>query len=128
VIFLDTKWYFLKTKQDNARVFRLGQHKMVYVYQLLTTGSMDEDKYRRTTWKEWIFCMILSEEFVEDPSKWQAEKIEDYILREMVEDDKSKGFCKDYATSNRNTRISRGIWTSRNSRRIRTANAEATIC
>jgi len=30
---------------------------------------------------------------IEDPSKWQAEKIEDYILREMVEEDKSKGFC-----------------------------------
>lgn len=34
--------------------------------------------------------MIFSEELVEDPSKWQAEKIEDDILREMVEDDKSK--------------------------------------
>lgn len=34
--------------------------------------------------------MIFSEELVEDPSKWQAEKIEDDILREMVEHDKSK--------------------------------------
>jgi len=50
---------------------------------------MDEDKYRRTTWKEWISCMIFSEEFVEDPSKWQTENIEGYILREMVEEDKS---------------------------------------
>ena len=90
VIFLDSEWNPSKTKQAIARAFRPGQQKMVYVYQLLTTGSMEEDKYRRTTWKEWVSCMIFSEEFVEDPSKWQAEKIEDDILREMVEEDKSK--------------------------------------
>jgi 20S proteasome alpha/beta subunit len=64
--------------------------KASYVYQLLTTGSMEEDKYRRTTRKELVSCMMFSEEFVEDSSKWQAEKIEDEILREMVEEDKSK--------------------------------------
>ncbi|CAI8597382.1 unnamed protein product [Vicia faba] len=90
VIFLDSEWNPSKTKQAIARAFRPGQQKMVYVYQLLTTGSMEEDKFRRTTWKEWISCMIFSQEFVEDPSKWQAEKIEDNILREMVEEDKSK--------------------------------------
>ncbi|WJX38509.1 DNA repair and recombination protein RAD54-like protein [Trifolium repens] len=90
VIFLDSEWNPSKTKQAIARAFRPGQQKMVYVYQLLTTGSMEEDKHRRTSWKEWISCMIFSEEFVEDPSKWQAEKIEDNILREMVEEDKSK--------------------------------------
>ncbi|WJX38511.1 DNA repair and recombination protein RAD54-like protein [Trifolium repens] len=90
VIFLDSEWNPSKTKQAIARAFRPGQQKMVYVYQLLTTGSMEEDKHRRTSWKEWISCMIFSEEFVEDPSKWKAEKIEDNILREMVEEDKSK--------------------------------------
>ncbi|CAK8566439.1 unnamed protein product [Lathyrus sativus] len=90
VIFLDSEWNPSKTKQAIARAFRPGQQKMVYVYQLLTTGSMEEDKHRKTVWKEWISCMIFSQEFVEDPSKWQAEKIEDDILREMVEEDKSK--------------------------------------
>ena len=90
VIFLDSEWNPSKTKQAIARAFRPGQQKMVYVYQLLTIGSMEEDKYRRTTWKEWVSCMIFSEEFVEDPSKWQAEKIEDEILRKMVEEDESK--------------------------------------
>ncbi|AES78270.2 chromatin remodeling complex subunit [Medicago truncatula] len=90
VIFLDSEWNPSKTKQAIARAFRPGQQKMVYVYQLLTTGSMEEDKFRKTTWKEWVSSMIFSEEFVEDPSKWQAEKIEDEILREMVEEDKSK--------------------------------------
>ncbi|CAL5203015.1 unnamed protein product [Lathyrus oleraceus] len=90
VIFLDSEWNPSKTKQAIARAFRPGQQKMVYVYQLLTNGSLEEDKHRRTAWKEWISCMIFSQEFVEDPSKWQAEKIEDNILREMVEEDKSK--------------------------------------
>jgi len=72
VTFLDYEWNPSKTKQAIARALRPGQQKMVYVYQLLTTRSMEEDKYRRTTWKEWVSCMIFSEEFVEDPSKWQA--------------------------------------------------------
>jgi DNA repair and recombination RAD54-like protein len=36
--------------------------------------------------------MIFSEEFVEDPSQWRAEKIEDDVLREIVEEDKVKSF------------------------------------
>ncbi|GAU52012.1 hypothetical protein TSUD_418220, partial [Trifolium subterraneum] len=90
VIMLDSEWNPSKTKQAIARAFRPGQQKMVYVYQLLVTGSLEEDKYRRTTWKEWVSSMIFSEVFVEDPSSWQGEKIEDDILREMVEEDKSK--------------------------------------
>ncbi|XP_061375050.1 SNF2 domain-containing protein CLASSY 1-like [Gastrolobium bilobum] len=90
VIMLDSEWNPSKTKQAIARAFRPGQQKMVYVYQLLTKGTLEEDKYRRTTWKEWVSSMIFSEAFVEDPSKWQAQKIEDDILREMVEEDNSK--------------------------------------
>jgi len=92
VIMLDSEWNPSKTKQAIARAFRPGQQKVVYVYQLLVTGSLEEDKYRRTTWKEWVSSMIFSEALVEDPSKWQAEKIEDDILREMVAEDRSKSF------------------------------------
>uniref|UniRef100_A0A6N2KU62 Uncharacterized protein n=1 Tax=Salix viminalis TaxID=40686 RepID=A0A6N2KU62_SALVM len=41
---------------------------------------------------EWVSRMIFSEEFVEDPSRWQAEKIEDDVLREIVEEDRVKSF------------------------------------
>ena len=92
VIMLDSEWNPSKTKQAIARAFRPGQQKVVYVYQLLATGTLEEDKYRRTTWKEWVSSMIFSEDFVEDPSRWQAEKIEDDVLREMVAEDKSKSF------------------------------------
>ncbi|KAJ9160389.1 hypothetical protein P3X46_025796 [Hevea brasiliensis] len=92
VILLDSEWNPSKTKQAIARAFRPGQQKVVYVYQLLATGTLEEDKYRRTTWKEWVSSMIFSEAFVEDPSRWQAEKIEDDVLREMVEEDRVKSF------------------------------------
>ncbi|CAN7031431.1 unnamed protein product [Brassica rapa subsp. trilocularis] len=92
VIMLDSEWNPSKTKQAIARAFRPGQQKVVYVYQLLSRGTLEEDKYRRTTWKEWVSSMIFSEEFVEDPSQWQAEKIEDDVLREIVEEDKVKSF------------------------------------
>ncbi|CAI0443854.1 unnamed protein product [Linum tenue] len=83
---MDFEWNPSKTKQAIARAFLPGQQKVVYVYQLLANGTLEEDKYRRTTWKEWVSCMIFSEAFVEDPSQWQAEKIEDNVLREMVEE------------------------------------------
>ncbi|KFK33843.1 hypothetical protein AALP_AA5G067200 [Arabis alpina] len=92
VIMLDSEWNPSKTKQAIARAFRPGQQKVVFVYQLLSRGTLEEDKYRRTTWKEWVSSMIFSEEFVEDPSMWQAEKIEDDVLREIVEEDRVKSF------------------------------------
>uniref|UniRef100_A0A6N2K9U7 Helicase C-terminal domain-containing protein n=1 Tax=Salix viminalis TaxID=40686 RepID=A0A6N2K9U7_SALVM len=61
VILLDSEWNPSKTKQAIARAFRPGQQKMVYVYQLLATGTVEEDKYRRTAWKEWVSRMIFSE-------------------------------------------------------------------
>ncbi|KAK7379408.1 hypothetical protein VNO80_04867 [Phaseolus coccineus] len=90
VIFLDSGWNPSKTKQAIARAFRPGQQKMVYAYQLLARGTLEEDKYRRTTWKEWVSSMILSEALQENTSHSQAKMIEDDILREMVEEDKSK--------------------------------------
>ncbi|XP_058007817.1 SNF2 domain-containing protein CLASSY 1 isoform X1 [Hevea brasiliensis] len=92
VILLDSEWNPSKTKQAIARAFRPGQQKVVYVYQLLATGTLEEDKYSRTTWKEWVSSMIFSEAFVEGPSRWQAEKIEDDVLRDMVEEDRVKSF------------------------------------
>ncbi|KAH7854874.1 hypothetical protein Vadar_018632 [Vaccinium darrowii] len=92
VILLDSEWNPSKSKQAIARAFRPGQAKEVYVYQLLATGTLEEEKHSRTTWKEWVSCMIFSEENVEDPSHWQAEKIEDDVLREIVEEDRATLF------------------------------------
>ena len=69
---MDSAWNPLKMKQAIARAFRPGQEKMVYVYQLLATGTLEEDKYIRTTWKEWVTSMIFSEAFEENPSHSRA--------------------------------------------------------
>jgi DNA repair and recombination protein RAD54 and RAD54-like protein len=55
VIFLDFDWTPSKTKHAIALTFWPGQVILVYVYHLLMTGSMEEDKYRRTIWKQWVF-------------------------------------------------------------------------
>ncbi|XP_028778820.1 SNF2 domain-containing protein CLASSY 1 [Neltuma alba] len=92
VILLDSEWNPSRTRQAIARAFRPGQQRIVYVYQLLVTGTMEEQKYSRTTWKEWVSRMIFSEDFVEDQSQGQAENLEDDILQEMIAEDKSKIF------------------------------------
>ncbi|CAA0834435.1 SNF2 domain-containing protein CLASSY 1 [Striga hermonthica] len=94
VILLDSEWNPSKSKQAIARAFRPGQNKVVYVYQLLANGTLEEEKHIRTTWKEWVSDMIFSDELVEDPSHWQAPKIEDELLREIVEEDRATLFHK----------------------------------
>ncbi|KAI9110713.1 hypothetical protein K1719_018151 [Acacia pycnantha] len=92
VILLESEWNPSRTRQAIARAFRPGQQRIVYVYQLLLTGTMEEEKFRKTTRKERVSRMIFSEDFVEGHSQWQAEKLEDDILREMIAEDKSKIF------------------------------------
>ncbi|KAL3653440.1 SNF2 domain-containing protein [Castilleja foliolosa] len=94
VILLDSEWNPSKSKQAIARAFRPGQNKVVYVYQMLANGTLEEEKHSRTTWKEWVSDMIFSDEHVEDPSHWQAPKIEDELLREIVEEDRAALFHK----------------------------------
>ena len=83
MIFLDSEWNPLKTKQAIAQAFRPNQQKVVYVYQLLAVASFEEEKYHKTNWKDWVSRMTFSVDFVdvEDPSKWKEEKIEDNVLR-----------------------------------------------
>ncbi|KAL6545119.1 SNF2 domain-containing protein [Orobanche hederae] len=92
VILLDSEWNPSKSKQAIARAFRPGQNKVVYVYQLLANGTLEEEKHSRTTWKEWVSDMIFSDEHVADPSHWQAPNIEDELLREIVEEDRAALF------------------------------------
>ncbi|GKE23710.1 SNF2 domain-containing protein CLASSY 1-like protein protein [Tanacetum coccineum] len=73
VILLDTEWNPSKSKQAIACAFRPGQDKVVYVYQLLAQGTLEEEKDSRTTWKEWVSSMIFNEELVEYKGRvWQT--------------------------------------------------------
>ncbi|KAJ4831855.1 hypothetical protein Tsubulata_017526 [Turnera subulata] len=90
VIMLDPEWNPSRTKQAIARAFRPGQQRVVYVYQLLAIDTVEENKYRRKTWKEWVSSMIFREADAQDTLPWHAEEIEDSLLREMVEADRAK--------------------------------------
>ncbi|KAH0850164.1 LOW QUALITY PROTEIN: hypothetical protein HID58_095729 [Brassica napus] len=89
VIMLDSEWNPSKTKQAIARAFRPGQQKVVY--RNVGGRQVQEDDV-----EEWVSSMIFSEDFVEDPSLWQAEKIEDDVLREIVGEDRVKIFPYDH--------------------------------
>ncbi|KAL7146753.1 hypothetical protein ABFS83_06G063100 [Erythranthe nasuta] len=108
VILLDSEWNPSKSKQAVARAFRPGQNKVVYVYQLLANGTLEEEKHSRTTWKEWVSDMIFSDEHVEDPSHWQAPKIEDELLREIVEEDRAALFHRIMKNEKASNNVVRG--------------------
>ncbi|KAI5079211.1 hypothetical protein GOP47_0006882 [Adiantum capillus-veneris] len=59
VVFLDMVWNPAVTKQAMSRAFRLGQRKEVFVYRLVATGTLEEDKYGRTIWKDWLSRSIF---------------------------------------------------------------------
>ncbi|KAL5713218.1 SNF2 domain-containing protein CLASSY [Ranunculus cassubicifolius] len=87
VVFLDSEWNPFKIKQAIARAYRPGQERVVYVYQLLASGTMEEDKYRKNTWKENVSRMISVGEGTEDASCMKPEDIDDEVMREIVEGD-----------------------------------------
>ncbi|OVA02805.1 SNF2-related [Macleaya cordata] len=92
VVLLDSEWNPSKIKQAVGRAFRPGQEKVVYVYQLLTSGTVEEKKHNMTAWKDWVSRMIFVGTGVEDSSCTKADNIDDDVLREIVEEDENKSF------------------------------------
>ncbi|KAG9439628.1 hypothetical protein H6P81_019793 [Aristolochia fimbriata] len=92
VILLDSEWNPAKTKQAIARAFRPGQEKVVYVYQLLAFGTMEEDKYGKTAVKELQSKMIFSGNHVKQSTDRKTDDIDDDVLKRLVEDDGMKSF------------------------------------
>ncbi|XP_068644679.1 SNF2 domain-containing protein CLASSY 1-like [Aristolochia californica] len=92
VALLDSEWNPAKTKQAIARAFRPGQEKEVYVYRLLASGTMEEDKYGKTALKELKSKMIFTGSHVEHPTDRKTDDIDDEVLRQLVEDDGTRAF------------------------------------
>eukprot|EP01018_Ginkgo_biloba_P018603 Gb_04678 [translate_table: standard] len=85
VILLDLVWNPSCTKQAIGRAFRIGQKKFVYVYQLVAFGTMEEEKYDKTVWKEWLSSLI----FVGGNCQYvEPLRIKDDILTQLVERDR----------------------------------------
>ncbi|RZC91844.1 hypothetical protein C5167_021557 [Papaver somniferum] len=92
VVLLDSEWNPSKIKQAVGRAFRQGQEKIVYVYQLLTSGTVEEKKHSKTAWKDWVSRMIFVGNNAKNSSHAKAENIDDEVLREIVEEDESDLF------------------------------------
>ncbi|XP_077213128.1 SNF2 domain-containing protein CLASSY 1-like isoform X2 [Tasmannia lanceolata] len=92
VVLLDSEWNPSKTKQAIARAFRPGQEKVVYVYRLLASGTLEEEKYGRTALKELQSRMIFTGGCLENSSYKETENIDDEVLRELVKEDRTKAF------------------------------------
>ncbi|MCL7041445.1 hypothetical protein MKW94_018472 [Papaver nudicaule] len=92
VVLLDSEWNPAKIKQAVGRAFRQGQEKIVYVYQLLTSGTVEEKKHSKTAWKDWVSRMIFVGNNAQNSSHAKAENIDDEVLREIVEEDESELF------------------------------------
>ncbi|KAL3700560.1 hypothetical protein R1sor_018582 [Riccia sorocarpa] len=60
VVFLDVLWNPAVIKQAMSRAFRLGQKKIVYVYRLIASGTIEESKYKKAIRKDWLSRAIFS--------------------------------------------------------------------
>ncbi|KAK3128108.1 hypothetical protein QOZ80_7AG0582710 [Eleusine coracana subsp. coracana] len=94
LVMLDSEWNHSKTRQAIARAFRPGQERKVYVYLLVASGTWEEDKYNRNRRKAWIANMVFFGRYFDDPSPNPVTEIDDEVLKELVDEDKTKTFHK----------------------------------
>ena len=97
VVLLDVVWNPSVERQAISRAYRLGQEKVVYVYHLITSGTMEEEKY---------FCQVEKERLSElvfdctnrssshQKGVFDITDDKDKILEEMVQHDKLKPMFK----------------------------------
>lgn len=89
VILLDLVWNPSCTKQAIGRAFRIGQKKVVHVYQLVAHGTLEEEKCRKADWKELLSSLIYVGEnsggdHIGQHVQQQALQIEDDMLKQLV--------------------------------------------
>eukprot|EP00117_Sycon_ciliatum_P038425 scpid14362/ scgid0364/ Putative DNA repair and recombination protein RAD26-like len=60
VIIFDPDWNPATDSQAQDRAFRLGQHRDVHVYRLITQGSVEENAYLRQVYKQQMVNIAVS--------------------------------------------------------------------
>ncbi|XP_077242928.1 SNF2 domain-containing protein CLASSY 3-like isoform X2 [Tasmannia lanceolata] len=91
VVLLDGAWNPSVERQAISRAYRVGQRKIVYIYHLITSGTMEGDKYLRQAAKDRLSELVFSStDKRADEQINLLESSEDKILEEMVEHDKLK--------------------------------------
>ncbi|KAI5655754.1 hypothetical protein M9H77_32941 [Catharanthus roseus] len=89
VVLLDVVWNPSVKRQAISRAYRLGQKKFVYVYHLITSKTLEVEKYQRQAKKDRIFEMVFSSPY-EQNHRSDISKIVsgDNILEAMVHHEK----------------------------------------
>ncbi|KAL2505075.1 SNF2 domain-containing protein CLASSY 3 [Abeliophyllum distichum] len=92
VVLLDTAWNPSVERQAISRAYRLGQKKVVHVYRLITSGTMEVRKYALQAEKDRISQLIFSP--TDGPRTCHSETsnivAEDKVFEALVDD---KSFC-----------------------------------
>lgn len=90
VVLVDVLWNPAMEQQAISRAYRIGQTKFVYVYQLVTFGTGERNKYGAQATKDKISKLVFSPGFdvknIEPFQKEETSKLiaEDQILQEMT--------------------------------------------
>lgn len=87
VILLDVVWNPSVERQAISRAYRLEQKKVVYIYHLLTSGTMEEEKYCQQAKKDRLSELVFSskDKASAGRNKSSSSALEDKILEEMVQ-------------------------------------------
>lgn len=95
VVLLDVVWNPSVERQAISRAYRLGQLKDVFVYHLITSGTLEEEKYQRQATKERLSELVFSSAEENTENKSTRSRIsEDRILKEMTDHEKMKHMFK----------------------------------
>lgn len=86
VVFLDVTWNPAVERQAISRAYRLGQKKFVYVYHLITSGTMEGNKCCRQARKDRCSELVFSSaDGNGNQQKPASEELVDSVLEEMLQ-------------------------------------------
>ncbi|XWS23305.1 hypothetical protein CRYUN_Cryun28dG0000600 [Craigia yunnanensis] len=91
VVLLDVTWNPSVERQAICRAYRLGQKKIVYIYHLISSGTMEGLKCYRQAGKDRLSELLFySSDKGNDHHKKVCNVLEDKILEEMFQHEKLK--------------------------------------
>ncbi|KAK9667932.1 hypothetical protein RND81_13G021600 [Saponaria officinalis] len=93
VVLLDVVWNPSVERQAISRAYRIGQRKDVFVYLLISSGTMEEEKYYRLVNKDCLSDLVFSSEGESDQKTRMVSRVfsEDRVLEEMIRNEKTNG-------------------------------------
>ncbi|KAL9242736.1 hypothetical protein vseg_016706 [Gypsophila vaccaria] len=79
-------------RQAISRAYRIGQKKDVFVYHLIISGTLEEEKYNRLVNKDRHSVLVFSSEGEANQKRMVSSVFsEDRVLEEMIQNEKTNG-------------------------------------